>query len=215
MAATWLSLTSAASLSDMRWLTPPPQRTAYFCRARRPGIVLRVSRTRALVPPSASAHRAVSEATPLRWQSRLSARAFGGEQLPGRGVDGHQLVATHDPGAVGDQLVDRRRVPADHVDHGGHHRQTGHGARATGDEVGPAALLQRHGGRGRHVDAAVEVLGDRGAHQGRDRVGIEAGSEQQGAAASWHRSGAPSSLVHHVTVTSIGGSWCTIERNAP
>jgi hypothetical protein len=31
----------------MRWLTPPPTRTAYFCAMRRPGIVLRVSRIRA------------------------------------------------------------------------------------------------------------------------------------------------------------------------
>src|SRR5659263_454784 len=45
-ASTWLSLTSAASDSDIRWLTPPPQRTAYFSRARRPGVVLRVSRIR-------------------------------------------------------------------------------------------------------------------------------------------------------------------------
>jgi hypothetical protein len=65
-AATWLSFTSAASLNDMRWLTPPPHRTAYFCSARRPGNVLRVSRTCAPVPASASTHRRVRVAMPLR-----------------------------------------------------------------------------------------------------------------------------------------------------
>ncbi len=72
-ATTWLSLTSAASDSAMRWFWPPPARTAYFSRARRPGVVLRVSRTRTPVPSTASTQRRVSVATPDRWQSRLSA----------------------------------------------------------------------------------------------------------------------------------------------
>src|SRR5215213_6168746 len=50
----WLSLTSRASYRPMRWLAPPPQRTAYFSRNRRPGVVLRVSRTTAPVPATAS-----------------------------------------------------------------------------------------------------------------------------------------------------------------
>ena len=45
-------------------VVPPPQRTAYFCSARSPGTVLRVSRMRAPVPSTASTHRRVSEATP-------------------------------------------------------------------------------------------------------------------------------------------------------
>ena len=44
--ARWLSLTSTASERLPRWLCPPPARTAAFSRARRPGVVLRVSRTR-------------------------------------------------------------------------------------------------------------------------------------------------------------------------
>ena len=63
---------SSASPSDIRWLTPPPQRTAYFCSARSPGTVLRVSRSR----PGArdGVHpRAVAVATPESWHSRLSA----------------------------------------------------------------------------------------------------------------------------------------------
>ena len=38
----WLSLISTASSSPKRWLEPPPTRIAYFSRARRPGVVLRV-----------------------------------------------------------------------------------------------------------------------------------------------------------------------------
>ena len=48
--ATWLSLTSAASPSPMRWLRPPPHRTAYLSSSRSPGMVLRVSRTRVVGP---------------------------------------------------------------------------------------------------------------------------------------------------------------------
>ena len=50
----------------MRWLTPPPMRTAYFSSARSPGIVLRVSRMNAVVPSTASTQRRVSVATPER-----------------------------------------------------------------------------------------------------------------------------------------------------
>ena len=46
----WLSLTMTSSKSPTRWFSPPPQRTAYFSKARSPGVVLRVSRTRARVP---------------------------------------------------------------------------------------------------------------------------------------------------------------------
>ena len=59
--AMWLSLISIASSRPKRWLMPPPQRTAYFCSARSPGVVLRVQRraywclsTRATIPPSRS-----------------------------------------------------------------------------------------------------------------------------------------------------------------
>ncbi len=48
--ATWLSLISTASNKPVRWLCPPPRRTAYFSNLRQPGVVLRVSYSRALVP---------------------------------------------------------------------------------------------------------------------------------------------------------------------
>ena len=69
-ATTWLSLTIAASDSDIRWLTPPPHRTAYFSSARSPGVVLRVSRTAAPVPCSG-----VSPGTGGSARPRTSGRA--------------------------------------------------------------------------------------------------------------------------------------------
>ena len=36
-AAMWFSLMSTASNKPMRWFSPPPQRTAYFCARRKPG----------------------------------------------------------------------------------------------------------------------------------------------------------------------------------
>ncbi|CAM5376258.1 hypothetical protein STENM327S_05074 [Streptomyces tendae] len=72
-ATTWLSLTRAASERDMRWLTPPPQRTANFSRLRSPGVVLRVSRTLAFVPSRASAHARVADAMPDMRHRRFSA----------------------------------------------------------------------------------------------------------------------------------------------
>ncbi len=62
-----------ASSRPKRWFTPPPQRTAYFSRARRPGVVLRVSVMRARVPRTAWTYSAVRLATPDRWPSRFSA----------------------------------------------------------------------------------------------------------------------------------------------
>src|SRR5512139_2151411 len=57
----------------MRWFPPPPTRTAYFSRARNPGVVLRVSTMVAPVPATSRTKAAVSVATPLRRCNRLSA----------------------------------------------------------------------------------------------------------------------------------------------
>ena len=54
-------------------MTPPATRTAYFCSIRRPGTVLRESRTRVRVPASACTQAAVAVATPDIRVSRLSA----------------------------------------------------------------------------------------------------------------------------------------------
>ncbi|GIW74871.1 MAG: hypothetical protein KatS3mg103_1393 [Phycisphaerales bacterium] len=80
--ARWLSLISTASYSPMRWFVPPPHRTAYFSSCRRPGVVLRVSTTRA----GGIAHR------------RHVPRRLGGhaaqpsEQVQERPLDGQQLA---------------------------------------------------------------------------------------------------------------------------
>ena len=57
----------------MRWLSPPPQRTAYFCALRSPGRVLRVSRMRHSVPATASTKRRVTVAVADSSCRKLSA----------------------------------------------------------------------------------------------------------------------------------------------
>ena len=56
-----------------RWLAPPPVRTAYFCSAREPGVVLRVSATRTFAPSEAATNACVSVATPDRCCRKFSA----------------------------------------------------------------------------------------------------------------------------------------------
>ena len=51
---TWFSLSITESNRPMRWLAPPPVRTAYFCARRRPGRVLRGARMRAFGPRTAA-----------------------------------------------------------------------------------------------------------------------------------------------------------------
>ena len=101
-ATTWLSLTSAASDSDIRWLTPPPQRTAYFSSARRPGVVLRVSRTAAPVPSTASTQRRVSGGDAGQVAEQVQRGALAGEQVAGRAGHRQQDVAAAHPVAVRD-----------------------------------------------------------------------------------------------------------------
>src|SRR5580700_4102860 len=69
----WFSLIRTASPRSLRWFLPPPTRTAYFSRARSPGVVFRVSRISALVPSTARTNRRVSVATPLSCCKRFKA----------------------------------------------------------------------------------------------------------------------------------------------
>ena len=62
----WLSLIRMPSYNPIRWLVPPPIRTAYFSSNRQPGVVFRVSRTLAFVHSTAVAYSRVSVAIPLR-----------------------------------------------------------------------------------------------------------------------------------------------------
>ena len=113
-ATTWLSLTSAASDSDIRWLTPPPQRTAYFSSARSPGSGLagvadRRRRCRRPRRPSAgSGWRCRTGGT-----SRFSAVRSAVSRSRVGPVDGQQHVARRDPVAVGARrLAARRPAPS-------------------------------------------------------------------------------------------------------
>ncbi len=82
--AMWLSLISTASSRPKRWLAPPPQRTAYFSKARSSGVVLRVQTMRALVPataatsaPSATRRRRGGRGNSARRVRRRECRAPG------------------------------------------------------------------------------------------------------------------------------------------
>ena len=108
----WLSLISAASDSDIRWLTPPPQRTAYFSRARSPGRVLRVSRMLAPEPRMVSVQIRVRVATPDRWVSRFSAvRSAVSRSRTGPGRAQQHLARTHDAAVGGQQPYPTRPWP--------------------------------------------------------------------------------------------------------
>ena len=69
----WFSLIRIASYSPARWFVAPPAATAAFSSARSPGVVLRVSSTRAPVPCTSRAARADSVATPDRCARKFSA----------------------------------------------------------------------------------------------------------------------------------------------
>ena len=63
--STWLSFKRIISNKPIRWLHPPPIFTAIFSRIRIPGVVLRVSSTRVLVPSSFFTYLLVMVAIPL------------------------------------------------------------------------------------------------------------------------------------------------------
>ncbi len=179
-AATWLSFTSAMSDSPIRWFAPPPQRTAYFCSARRPGMVLRVSRTVADVPSSASAHRRVMLADTRQVTQQVQRRALGGEQ---------QAAWERSPGRRRCRLRPgtRRRTRYSISLASGPHTvsitaaTTGSPATTpvlAGTEGGDAALVGGDGGGRRDVDATHQVLLDGQADQRCQRIGIQSGSDQ-------------------------------------
>ena len=177
-AITWLSLTRAASDSDMRWLTPPPHRTAYFSSARSPGVVLRVSRITAPVPATASTQRRVSVAMPDRWDSRLSVvrSAVRSSRV------GPSRSATPRPRATG------RRPRHETTDHdvpvpasartvsATTSPATTPSARAT--KSATASLVSGHGRHAGDVHAAGQVLGDGEPGDPLYVVGIEACLDQ-------------------------------------
>ena len=106
-AAMWLSFTSMASDRLIRWLLPPPQRTAYFSAARRPGRVLRVSLTTAPVPATASTKAGRHGGDPRQVGEDVEDRPLGRQERVGRTAQFAEGRLGLHPGAA-------RRSPAVH-----------------------------------------------------------------------------------------------------
>ena len=103
----WLSLIRTPSSRPKRWLTPPPMRTAYFSRARRPGVVLRVSDDAGPVPATAATASRVAVAMPDRRLSEVEGGPLGCEDGARVTIDDGDGVARSDIGAVGHADLDR------------------------------------------------------------------------------------------------------------
>ena len=120
-AATWLSLISTASPRPMRWLTPPPQRTAYFsssAQARASSCGCRGCG--AGVPATASTQRRGGRRDAGEVAQQVQRGPLGGEQAADRRADGERGVArgrARSPSARGararrpSRAAARRRAP--------------------------------------------------------------------------------------------------------
>ena len=86
-AAMWLSFTRRAYDRFIRWLQAPPQRTAYFSTARRPGKVLRVSLTTAPVPATASTIAGRQRGHPGEMREDVEQGALRSQQSVRRAAD--------------------------------------------------------------------------------------------------------------------------------
>ena len=137
----------------MRWLTPPPQRTAYFCSARKPG-----QRLAGVADPGAGALERVD---PVRGRGgdagevagEVERGALGGEQRRGSARRPRSTTSPRrDPVAVGDPVARaRRRRPR-------RRRKTSSATASpattpslAGDEVAVAARVGRDRGGAGHV----------------------------------------------------------------
>ena len=105
--AMWLSLIRIASSRPKRWLKPPPQRTAYFSSARRPGVVLRVQQMRALVPAARRRKSAVSGGDAGQPAEEIQRGALGRQHGARRARDRHQVRPGGDARAVARMGSDR------------------------------------------------------------------------------------------------------------
>ena len=93
---------------------PAATRTAYFCSARRPGSVLRVSRILAWVPSTAATQRGLrGDAAEVGHQ--VEHRPFGRQQSPGIGFDRQQRITGIQAGTVLDPSGDAVAVCAEHL----------------------------------------------------------------------------------------------------
>ena len=177
-AAMWLSLMSAASPSPIRWLRPPPHRTAYFSSWRSPGVVLRVSRTVQPVPDRASAQAPGGGGDPGQVGEEVEQGPFGPEQLAHRGGDADQLGAGLDPVTVGAQRLGRLRRDPGGVQDGEGDRDAGQHAGLAGYGAGHGARIRRGGGGRGDIGPVPQVLRQRAAHGSLGVVGVQARGEQ-------------------------------------
>ncbi len=105
--AMWLSLMRTISDRLILWLTPPPCWTAYFSRARRTGVVFRVSRTRVFVPSKAFTKRRVSRGDPGEALEEVQGRALALEKGDGVALESGQDVSGLELPAVLDLDIER------------------------------------------------------------------------------------------------------------
>jgi hypothetical protein len=158
-AATWLSLIRMASSRPKRWLTPPPQRTAYFSSARRPGVVLRVSTMRARGPSTADIGPGQG-GDPREAAQQVQRRALGRQQGAGIALDAGQPRRRRrwspSPTTVRTSLADpgQDRQPCA--------GQAGHDAIAGGPRRPPTAARRVDAGLGGDVAGPAEILGQGG-----------------------------------------------------
>ena len=167
MPARWLSLSRMPSESEPRWLTPPPARTAAFSRARKPGVVLRVSRMRVVgagrvdEPPGQGGDaREVAEEVeggPLGGEDRRQRSLDPGQHLPGVDPVAVGRGPPHRDGGVdGGERLGRGQPAGQHAWRPGHQRR-----RVT-------VALGRHQAGG-HVAEHTEILGQGPGHDVADR----------------------------------------------
>ena len=98
-AAMWFSLIRKASKRPIRWLVPPPAATAAFSSLRRPGVVLRVSRIRALGAGDRLDVAGGQRRHPGEVAEEVQRGALGGEERAG-GAAGDQHLGRARPGAT-------------------------------------------------------------------------------------------------------------------
>jgi hypothetical protein len=164
-AATWLSLISTASSSPKRWLTPPPARTAYFCRARRPGMVLRVQQMRALWPFTCFDQRRRRRGDAAEMAQEVQRHALGRQHAARRAGDRGDAVARFTRLPSGRSM----RTWIAGVDQ----RKASEAASRPADDAGLARHQRRLGASvGRHDGIGGEIAGTAEDHPaGRARTG--------------------------------------------
>ncbi len=181
----WFSLTRIASSRPARWLAPPPQRTAYFSSARRPGVVLRVSRMVAPVPSTAADVARGQRRDPAEAAEQVERRALAGEHGARRALElargGSGASVTRAPSST--QRIEARRAGRAPGTPRARHRTP----QATpGSSSSSSARQRASAGTTPSVvrSPRADVLGERGPHHAVERLG---GQLHRSSTGSWPR----------------------------